>query len=438
MAESALLLHPEMLQAALRLGTAKDLYYYGRESLHKQAIPTVVDTRFKQAINNLRQGSNTFIISVDQGVGDILMGVKLPAHNPAGGVNYTDLGVERGWLYQAIARASIRYAGSSQYFWTGSQMLIENMREMPNPDTRDRLLELGGAAMLGNDTSGAGDFAGDNLYAYAYLNFPHNSPNGSLDKPNPFPSEMLMQPIVITVELNDLRSIFSSAVASGSLAGAPTSFEEGWFQVKQTHANDRGDLMVASADRSKAYSFPSKGFYQNEITVGLQGQASYSVLLTGFRAGMVRDIIFWITDNSDTAPATTDRFARNYTKFVLPKDVVLTYNGTVYADFQATSSEFWNVVSTETPAMIQASNVAVVSTNLQLQAAPRKWTEINFGQVYQQLSASHTYVAGKTIQNAVVNLSVGGLDPAKAYTLHAMYAYNCVLMIADGTCTYAF
>jgi hypothetical protein len=113
MSESAILMSPEMLQAAIRLGSAKDIYYYGRESLHKQAIPTVVDTRFKQALNNLRQGSNTFIISVDQGVGDIMMGVKLYEHGAnSDAVNYTDLGVERGWLYHAIARASIRYAGS--------------------------------------------------------------------------------------------------------------------------------------------------------------------------------------------------------------------------------------------------------------------------------------------------------------------------------------
>jgi hypothetical protein len=95
-------------------------------------------------------------------------------------------------------------------------------------------------------------------------------------------------------------------------------------------------------------------------------------------------------------------------------------------------------VSTETPALLQASNTEVSGGNLVLTASPRKWTEINFGQVYQQLSGSHMYVAGKTIQNAVVNLQVGGLDAAKAYTLHAMYSYNCVIMVADGTATYAF
>jgi hypothetical protein len=435
--DAAILMSPEMLQSAIRLGTPMDIYYYGRETLHKQAIPTVVDTRFRQAINNLRQGSNTFIISSDQGVGDILLAVKLPEH-ASGSVSYTDLGVERGWLYHSIARASIRYAGSSQYFWTGAQMLIENLREMPNGDCRDRLFELGGAAMLGDASDGAGDFAGDNLYAYAYLNFPHNSPNGSLEKPNPFPTEMIAQGIVVTVEFNDLRSIFSSAAALGSLAGAPSEYESGYFQIKQTHANDRGDLMVNTADRSKAYSFPTKGFYQNEVQLNLSEQSSYSLSLTGFRSGQVRDIIFWITDNSDTDPAGGARFARNYTKFVLPKDVQLSYNGTIFADFKDNSSEFWNLVSTETPAVLQASNVTLVGTDLTQVASPRKWTEVNFGQVYQQLSASHMYVAGKTVQSGIVNLNVGGLDPAKSYTLHAMYSYNCVIMIADSTATYAF
>lgn len=441
MAESAILMHPEHLQSALRLGSSMDIYYYGREGLHKQAIPTVVDNRFKQALNNLRQGSSTFIISVDQGITDILLGAKLPAQG--GSVNYTDLGLPRGWLYSLINRASIRYAGSSQYFWTGGQMLIENLREMPNPTCRDRLFELGGAAMLGSDTSGAGDFTGDNLYAYAYLNFPHNSPNGGLAKPNPFPSEMLMQPIVVTVEMNALSSIFSSAAASGSLSGCPAALDDAWFQVKQVHANDRGDLMVATADRSKAYSFPSKGFYQNEITISIPANATtqgtqYQALLTGFRSGQVRDVIFWLTEDDDTNPVTTSAFARNYTNFGLPHDIVLTYNGTVYADMQATSSQFWNLVSTECPSQLEAVVLDVSGGNLVQTAGVRNWVEIPFGQVYQQISGSHMYVAGKTIQNAVVNLAFAVPDATKAYTCHCVYSYNCVLMIADGTASFAF
>jgi len=429
----------ENLQSAMRLGSGKDIYYYGRESLHKQSIPTVVDNRFRQALNNLRQGSSTFIISIDQGISDVLLAVKLPAQG-TGSVNYTDLGVPRGWLYDLINRVSVRYAGSSQYFWTGPQVRIENLREMPNPDCRDSLLELGGAAMLGNASSGAGDFTGDNLYAYAYINLPHNSPNGSLSKPNPFPSEMLMSPIVITVEMNYLPSIFSSAVSSGSLGGAPTELESAYFQVKQVHANDRGDLMVATADRSKAYSFPTKCFYQNEIQVPIAAnETDINVQLTGFRNGQVRSIIFWVTDNADTNPTTSDRFVRNFTDYVLPRDVQLLYNGTVYYDAKDTAAQFWNLVSTETPSTLEATVLTLSANDLVSTPASRSWVEVPFGQVYEQLSGSHMYVAGKTIQNAVVNLSFT-LPAALASggTLHAMYAYNCVIMVADGSAEYVF
>jgi hypothetical protein len=245
----------------MRLGSGKDIYYYTRDTLHKQSIPTIVDNRFLQALNNTSQGSSTVIISVDQGISDILFAVKRPEQG-VGAVNYADLALPRGWAYSLINRISVRYAGSSQYFWTGGQVLIENLREMPNPTTKQQLFEVGGAVL-----SDVGAFVGDAMYGYCYLNLPHCSPNGSLDKPNPFPSELLNQPIVVTLELNPISSIFSSGVAAGSLAGAPTQLEKAWFQVKQVHAKDRGMLMTSSADRSKAYSFPTKAFYQNEIQI---------------------------------------------------------------------------------------------------------------------------------------------------------------------------
>ncbi len=187
------------LQESMRLGKAMDIYYYTSDTTHKQSIPTVVDNRFYQQLTSLGAGSSSFIISVDQGISDIILGVKLPEQG-TGDVDYTGLALPRGWVYSSINRTSIRYGSSSQFFWSGGQTLVENLREMPNPDTRDRLFELGGALM-----TTVGDFAGDNLYAYADLNFPHNSPNGSMMKPNPFPSELIGQSIVVTVELNPLQ-----------------------------------------------------------------------------------------------------------------------------------------------------------------------------------------------------------------------------------------
>jgi hypothetical protein len=431
----------ERLQGAMRLGTAQDLYYYSKETMHKQSIPTVVDTRFKQALNNLRQGSSTFIISVDQGISDVLLAVKLP--EAGGDISYNGLALPKGWVYDAINRISVRYSGSSQYFWLGSQVRMENLREMPNPTTRDELLELGGVAM-----TTASAFSGDNLYAYAYINLPHNSPNGSLEKPNPFPSEMLQAPIVVTCEMNSLPSIFSSILSTG-VAGAPQAFSEAFFQIKQVHANDRGDLMVASADRNKAYSFPTKCFYQNQIDVPLIASADeQSIQLTGLRSGEVRSIIMWITKDVDTNPNVANggvdasgHFVKNFTNFVLPRDVQLLYNGTVFYDAPATSSQFWNLVSTETPSKLESSVLSITNslTNpaFVATAEPRSWIEIPFSQVYEQLSGSHMYVAGKQVVNAVLNVNLK-LPEAVACTLHAVYAYNCVLMVNNGTVEYVF
>jgi len=222
--------------------------------------------------------------------------------------------------------------------------------------------------------------------------------------------------------------------------GAPAQLASGFFQVKQVHAEDRGELMVSPADRSKAYSFPTVAFYQNEIQVQLPAgsSAQKEVLLTGFRNGEVRSIIMWLTDNADVAPATTAPFARNYFNFQLPTDIELKYNGTVYYVAPGYSSEFWNLVSSETPSQVANVLVDLSGGALALTSTTSKWVEIPFSQVFEQLSGAHMYVAGKQIQNAVVNLSLTVPDPTKSYTLHAIYAYNCVMMVAGGSCEYAF
>jgi hypothetical protein len=207
--------------------------------------------------------------------------------------------------------------------------------------------------------------------------------------------------------------------------------------------------MVATTDRAKAYSFPTKCFYQNEITVPLAATTAEQALqLTGFRNGEVRSIIFWITKDSDTNPTTgnggvdaSGHFVKNYTNFVLPRDVQLLYNGTVYYDAQDIASQFWNLVSTETPSKLNSSVLTVTGTQsaptITDNAVSKSWVEIPFSQVYEQLSGSHMYVAGKSIMNAVVNLNLR-LPEAEACTLHAMYSYNCVMMVADGSVSYVF
>jgi hypothetical protein len=299
---------------------------------------------------------------------------------------------------------------------------------------------MAGAAVVTPAAPGAGSFAGDNLYAYAYLNLPHCSPNGSMGKPNPFPTELIGQPVVITLEMNYLPSIFSSvAGGNGSLAGAPQALSDAYFQIRQIHAKDAGELMSMPGGKGHAYSFPTKAFYQNEIQVNLSGQTTYQPLLTGFRNGEVRSIICWITKDSEVAGETSSAgFAKNFTNYYLPHDVQLLYNGTVFYRAEGPASQMWNLVTTETPAQLQATVLSSGSGGtITVTPATANWLEIPFSQVFEQLSGSHMYVSGKLIQNAVVNLILT-LPDTDAYTLHAMYSYNCNLMIADKGCEYFF
>lgn len=428
------------IQQAMRLGESVDIYYYTSKTLSKQAIPTITDNRFYQELTSLGAGSSTFIISVDQGISDVILSAKLPVGTVNGAIDYTGLALPRGWLYHLINRVSVRYGSSSQYFWTGDQILIENLREMPNPTTRDQLYELGGALM-----TTVAQFAGDNLYAYAYLNLPHNSPNGSMGKPNPFPSELIGQPIVITLELNPLVGIFSST-GPGAIQDAPKQLESAYFQVRQIHAKDAGELMSMPGGNGSAYSLPLKAFYQNQVdiqvgnSVGVTvpaGGQKYELLLTGFRNGEVRSIFFWVTKASDTNPVTTAAYVKNYDNYILPKDVELLYNGTVYYRAKNGSSQMWALVTTETPPLLQATVLSLSAGNIISTPKTANWTEIPFAQVFETLSGAHMYVAGKLIQNAVVNLSIT-LPDTDRYNVSLCYSYNSALMFSGKSCEYVF
>lgn len=418
------------IQESLRLGTSQDIYYYTSQTLKKQAIPTIVDNRFFQELTSLGPGSSTFIISVDQGISDVILSATLPTQG--GAVDYTGLALPRGFLYHLINRVSVRYGSSSQYFFTGEQILIQNLREMPNPTTRDQLFALGGAPM-----TTLGDFAGDNLETFVYLNLPHNSPNGSMEKPNPFPSELIGQPIVITVELNSLPSIFSSSNALGSVANAPKVLASAYFQVKQIHAKDAGELMSMPGGKGVAYSFPLKAFYQNQVDIQLTGQLTYQPLLTGFRNGEVRSIFFWVTQDSDREPIQGAPFVRNFDNYILPKNVELLYNGTVFYRAKGGASQMWALCATETPPQLPCTVLSLSGGVIVSTPKLSNWTEIPFSQVFEQLSGSHMYVSGKLIQNAVVNMQFT-LPNTLPHTAHFVYSYNSALMISDKQCEYVY
>lgn len=421
------------LQEKMRLGDSVDIYYYNSKTLEKQDIRTTQNTRFFQQISNTAGGSSTFIISPDQGVSDIIFALKLPEVNIAPGATglngYGGLAVSKAFGYQLVKNVSIRYAGSSQYFFTGDQIFTQNLREMSNPTSRDDLVQLGGTEM-----KTAADFAGDNLFAYVVLNLPHSSPNGSLEKPNPFPSEILNQPIVITLELNTIPSIFKRDNGVVSPPNAPTQLAEGYFQVRAVQANDRGMLKTPqSVTNGTAYSYPLKAFYQNQIDIAMSNVAtSQSLTLTGFRSGDVRSIFFWIENTNDKL---------NKYNWITPRDIVLSYNGTVIHNFKGTSAAIFDLMGTDVPSNFNNSVLTADGSGVGFSSLPVRtnFTNLPLSQVYEQMSATHLMVGGLKIENAVVNLQLTVPVIANAnYVAKFVYSYNSVLLCANGSAEYLY
>jgi hypothetical protein len=431
---------------AMRLGRPEDLYYVTSDTSRKQSIATLVDNRFQYGLTQLAQGSSTIILSPDQGISDIVLAMKLPAQGAGqaqggGACNYAGLALPRSWGYAMLNRLSVRYAGSSQYFFTGSQVLIQNLREASNPVSRDQIFYLGGSALAGA-AAAAGDFAvADNLWSYIYLNMPHCSPNGSSEKPKPLPSELLTMPVVITIELNNPSTVFSSAVALGSVAGAPSALEFGSVQIKQIHARDRGQLMSPSADGSKGYSLPVI-FYQNQIDIPLSTDAGgvAQTTLTGLRAGDMTHIIAWLTDNDDTNPNRAAPFVYQPFNFAQIYDPSILYNGTVYFTARNEAARLWNVVSSDVQSEVPGVALSLPGGGVVGLGSPAQvtWLEVPFAQVMEQISATHTLVHGLPVSNAVINMTLTVPDPAQSYTLHVVYVYNAALFMSRGNAEYVF
>lgn len=166
--------------------------------------------------------------------------------------------------YALINRISVRYGSSAQYFWSSAQMYLQNLMDCENSNKTDAVPALGGAALAGTACGGA--------TAYVYLKLPHNSIRAQ-GKPLPFPSDLLVQPIVITVELFSLASIMTNQ--GGNLATAPTSLATAQLQVKQEMLTDTSDTLARRVDmNTHAYTFPLMYFAQQETQVQVTSSAS--------------------------------------------------------------------------------------------------------------------------------------------------------------------
>jgi hypothetical protein len=424
----------EAVQSAINPGAVKDIYYYGETNTSKQAFPVVKNNRFKLEFANLGQGTSQFVISPNMGVSDVLCRFKLPAGG--GSVTYTNASLAKGWAYSLIRTISVRYGGSSQYFWTGSQMLAQNLLDSENEAKATAMLELGGTFAVGTDCSGA--------EAYIYINLPHNSPRAE-GKPLPFPSDLLTQPIVCTIELNSIASIFGG---SNSLAptGLPTQLDKAEFQVNQEYMSDSADLLARRVDmNTHAISVPLKYFAQQEVLTifNANSPANQQVILSGFRAGEVRDILMWL----EVRYLTGNRGQTAQWSWPGLEDVELRYNGEVFFTAPGGSSQLWNLIEDKKRAGFEASDVNVTTNPATDTGYMSRWTLVKFSQVDIPRDRMYDLLSGKPILNAVINVSLnlpsdvltnGVVTANTQVVLHAVYMYNASILCSRGTSEYIF
>jgi hypothetical protein len=410
----------ENVQTSIRPGMDVDTYYYGDTNSEKQAYPCIVNNKFIQQFTNLGAGTSQFIVSPYQGVSDMVVYMKMKP------TAITGYGLPTSWGYSMIRQVSVRYGSSAQFFFSGEQLYMQNIFDCEDSMKRDQLVSLGGNATT--DISGA--------EAYLYLNLPHNSPRAD-GKPLPFPSDLLVQPIVITIELNSPASVLVPMEDESQVGTPETQLAEASLQVKQEMMSDSADLLARRVDmNSHAYTFPLKYFPQQEVQINAgvgstSASAPVSVNLTGFRAGEVRNILLWLTNTDDVALNGS-----HYWNQI--SNVQLTYNGEIYFKTASSASQIWNLVCDTKEA---GANIVQQDGSGGFESALATYVDIPFAQVNVPYDKEIKLMHGKPILNAVVNLSFttpSVLSAGKSWTLHALYLYNSSLLCSRGSAEYIF
>ena len=425
-------------QEMVRVGEPIDLYYYDAETMKKQAHPTTQNTKFVQAFtnNSVLGGSSTFTFPPTNGLQDVVLVLQLPVI-PG---NMTGVNIGKSWGYGLINKVSFRYGGSSQFFLTGTQLLQLAMTAQPSQSSAQAIADLGGSAITGTNADGT-NWAVAN-FAYVVLTLPHSSPS-AVGKAHPFPTDNLTQQCQITVEMNPLLNVITTAVAGLALYNTanPTSYAQAYAQFQQVMLNNQGDALARRMDMSvNAYAFPCQ-FVQQLFQQSL-GSYVYtpggsntpvSVSLTGFRAGEVKEIHVWLTETATNNTAS----AHNPTLLQAPVSVVMSYAGDIYARFDNSSSTIWNLVNGNKVNQISYSGWTGGGASAVTQlVTTSQWVVLPFAQTLVDEDSHYTLVHGKPITNGIVNLDI--TPPTGTWTLNVSYILNSTLLMSMGTADFVF
>jgi len=330
----------------------------------------------------------------------------------------------------SIKQVSFRYGGSSAFFQSGDQILQNALRAQPNRSAANDLLTLGGNFA----TSGTTPSLSVAQYGSIVLRLPHSFPSG-VGKQHPFPTDLLTQQVMITVELYPVGQIFTNNNAGGVV---PTILDTAQFQVQQVVMNNAGDALARRTDMAvNAYAFPCE-FVQQVQRISLLNTAnSQSVVCTGFRSGEVKSIQCWLSRSSETSLVTGTSGVYDPFKWYLPISIQLSYAGDIYARYEDQSSPLWNLINgNKAPAVDNIDIVlATPPTNTSFLS---QWVELPFAQTLVDEDSHYILVHGKPITNGIVNLDITTPSGQSDWVLNVSYVYNSTLLMSQGTCDYVF
>ena len=438
-----------MLDKALAVAQEENIYYYGSKTVKKQSIPTVQRTNFTQSLASKSGGQSVITISPDMGCSHFIAGFSCPAAAAAqpavNTLTYSGMALPQAWAYHAIDYVQWRYGSSSLYQKSGAQLLVEAIATAGSQSEAQNLMTLAGNALTSKAVAGApgvydnSDFAGDRLNAYAVIPLPHCGAQSGTEVPNPFPTELLSAPIVITIALKRPQDFFITATDAAGVPAPPAvggfvypvdGFSEAYLQVRQINALDRGKLHKITGE---AYAFPSTFFQQVNSVEIPAGAGDKEIVLTGFRSGSCKGVHCWVVDPTDN---------KNPFRFLQPKDAVLSYAGNVIHNYKGTSSQLLDTLFVDVPSYwdsVKLSSAVVGGIGVFTAAAEKSaWMHFPLSQRFEQLSAQYTETTGVGIANGVMNLRLKAPTDDKKYILYFCPYYSTALLFNSGSCEYVF
>ena len=414
-----------------------------------QCFSALTDNRFTIGLPSTNQGSTSqLIFNPAAGLSDIVVTCTLP---PQSGTLYVGYAFPQSWLPAMVNTVALRIGGSSLYYWTGNQIMVDTLQECESQGKQQGVFNLGGAA-LGTVTTATAPVASvtafptnakDPLLSGSfYLKMPFNTIS-SLQKTLALPTDLLTQPVQILITWKNFSDVAfqyqtTTSPASQSL---PTAFANCSARFRQTTLVNSEHLLSRREDmNSKMLVYPLRSFSQTEFTtqVATTVGVPFSLNATGLRSGSIKWIDVYVTSPSISG-------AGNNWNFVPITQLQFLVNGLIYYDAANDDALMWNLCDSAVPLYVSTTGYTssatptTNSTTLTATTSTMSWYRIQLGQKPYALAYENEMSLGLNIANSVCNINMSvGTTVNETVTVRLVYHYACNLIFTKGTAEYLF